>query len=105
MTVSNISGEVLCTLNGKDYVLKPTFGALMRIELKADCSVLTLAAQALEGTLQVSHIATILKFCMTEDITEEELGEMILLEGLVNTLPCVHALMRVILEGTLKLDD
>ncbi len=105
MSSSYISGEVLCTLKGKDYILKPTFGALCRIELKTQCSILELAAQALDGTLQVTHAAAILKECMIDEIEEDVLGDLILSEGLVKVLPSVHALMKVVLEGTLSLDD
>ncbi|MEC9292207.1 MAG: GTA-gp10 family protein [Pseudomonadota bacterium] len=99
------TGEVLCTLQGKCYILKPTFGALCHIELKTQCSILELAAQALDGTLQVTHAAAILNACMVERVEEEVLGDLILSEGLVKVLPSVHALMKVVLEGTLSLDD
>ncbi len=105
MSLSHISGEILCTLKGRDYVLKPTFQALCHIELKTQCSILELAAQALDGSLQVTHTAVILKACMLDEIEEEVLGGLILSDGLVKVLPSVHALMKVVLEGTLSLDD
>ncbi len=105
MTVSRISGEVLCALGKKEYILKPTFGALMQVELKTETSILKLAADALEGQLKLSHALIILKCCMQEDVSEDVLSDMILEQGLAAVMPVVHSLMAVVLEGTLTLDD
>ncbi|MBI2235343.1 MAG: gene transfer agent family protein [Magnetospirillum sp.] len=53
-------GDVAVTLGGREYVLRPTFGALVEIEERLGMGLVPLARKVLEGQFGFKEVATII---------------------------------------------
>jgi hypothetical protein len=84
-------GEISLELGGKNYTLRPSFGALCEIEERLNISIPNLIIAFENGDLRIKSIATIIWGGMwavdpKAVPTIPEVGEMILKDGLMNVI-------------------
>lgn len=102
-------GEVAITLQGRRYVLCPSFAALAAAETEGK-PILALVEEAAEGHTRLSDIAHLFHFCLVADGGERrpspaELGEAILKSGLAEALAAYRRLLEAALGGDRKEAD
>ncbi len=90
--------SVMMTLAGAEYRLKPTFQAIMDIEERLG-GIVGLAVKAADGNFGLKEMAVIIWATMTDRITFDQVGEMILNEGLATVSPVVRELLTLCLVG------
>ena len=96
-----LRGEVLLRAGGRDFVLRPTFTALVAAESEAG-SLFGLIERAGEGKLQLSELALVLWHCLRdvpEGMSREAFGEALVEEGLAAVMPAFRQLAVSILGG------
>jgi hypothetical protein len=64
MTANATRGEVSLTLDGTDYVLRPSFDAICAFEAETGHSAIDLTLMASSGKLHTMHAATIVAECI-----------------------------------------
>lgn len=96
-------GEVSLTLGPRRFVLRPSFSAIIAIEERLG-GVIGLAVKASKGEIGLGETAVILWETVDKedsaDLAEEDLGAMILEEGLASVSPVVGDLLATILKGS-----
>lgn len=97
-----LRGEVSLTLDGRAYVLRPTFAAIVAVEERLG-GVIGLVLRASKGELGLREMAALVSETMekggSDRPSEEEIRTLILEEGLAAVSPAVSALLAVILKG------
>jgi len=84
-------GEVTITLDGKEYVMRPTFEALCEIEDKLDAAIPDLIMLFKDGNIRLKHVAAIVwgglwGYDKNQAPTFSQVGELISKTGLINIL-------------------
>ena len=110
MTAVDTQGQITVPLDGRNYVLRPSFEAIASIERKLGRSLYELSGQALRGVLTIDDMAVVVSEMMrayakahpeTEEITTyrsvkvERVAEMIFEAG----SPNITARIAVVLVG------
>lgn len=88
-------GDVTITLGGRDYVLRPTFDALVGLEGKLETGLVPLARQFLEGRFGLREVNAILVAGIegAGQRPPDDLGELIVKDGIAGfTEPLVQFL-------------
>ena len=85
------------TLDGKNYVLRPSFDALKRIEQELESSVTALARKLVDGMLTLEETATIIAHCIEQDIDRAFIGEALVQGELVHATHAIAAMFAQIL--------
>ena len=103
-----LRGEVPLTLGGRVYVLRPSFAAIVAVEQRLG-GVIALAVKGSKGELGLREMAALIFETMEKDgsgaPSEEEVGALILEEGLAAISPVVSALLAAILKGGRQTDS
>ncbi len=89
---------LLITLGGEQYRLKPTFQAIMDIEERLG-GVIGLAVRAADGDFGLKEMTVIIWACMEEGPGFEQVGRLVLTEGLSKVSPAVRDLLTLCLSG------
>ena len=95
-------GEVEITLDGKAYVMRPTFEAMAEIEAKIGHGILWLATRASEGDIGITEVAVIIAAGLKaagEPATADTVGPIVFRTGLVKVLVPVGEYLTSALMG------
>lgn len=90
--------SVIITLAGAEYRLKPTFQAIMDIEERLG-GIIGLAVKAADGNFGLKEMTVIIWATMEAGITFEQVGELLLSEGIAKASPVVRDLLTLCLVG------
>lgn len=96
-----LRGEVPLRADGRDFVLRPSFAALVAAESDVG-PLFPLIERAGEGRLAVGELAAVLWHCLherPEGLTREAFGELLLSEGLAAVMPAFRQLAVIVLGG------
>jgi hypothetical protein len=98
-----IKNQIRVTLCGTEFYLKPTFGAIMKIEEKLG-GILPLALKISDGQVTCSDVVHVIYACLPKDhgFSFEQLGEAVLSKGLASVIPAVRDIMTICLAGELE---
>lgn len=97
-----LRGEVVLRLGGREFLLRPTFAALVRAEQEAG-PLFALVGQAAEGQLTLAALEAVLWHCLADRpqaLDRASFGEALLAEGLAAALPAFRQLAVAILGGS-----
>jgi hypothetical protein len=89
MTANATRGEVSLTLDGTDYVLRPSFDAICAFEAETGRGLVDLADAARDGALRASEVASIAAACIrawgkstgdqaVQSVNTKRIGELII---------------------------
>lgn len=104
---NRIKGECDITLGGGTYTLQLTYTAMIEIEESLGCGVFELFARAAAGVFTLKDMAVIVHAAVKiqkddTDLSVEQIGEMILLEGATNLIEPIGAFFRNAINGGVK---
>lgn len=85
-------GEILIKLGSKKYVMRPSFQALCSIESEINKSIIDILINLSHSKLKILEIESIvrhgiLSYDKNQSIDQENIGNLIYQEGLMNILP------------------
>ena len=104
---NRLRGEVPLTLGERDFVLRPSFAAIVAIEERLG-GIISLAVRASKGEFGLREITAIIWEALdrreASNLTEESLGVLILEEGLAAISPVVSEVLASILKGSRQAD-
>ncbi|MCH9753532.1 MAG: gene transfer agent family protein [Alphaproteobacteria bacterium] len=85
-------GEVSVKLAGIRYIMRPTFQAICSIESEVGKSILDILINLPKEQIKISEIELIVKYGIlacdkNPDINQNDIGDLIYKEGVVNILP------------------
>ncbi|VAW03656.1 hypothetical protein MNBD_ALPHA01-2096 [hydrothermal vent metagenome] len=90
--------SVMISLGGAEYRLKPTFQAIMDIEERLG-GIIGLAVRAADGDFGLKEMTVIIWATMEDRINFEQVGKLILSEGIAKASPVVRDLLTLCLVG------
>lgn len=90
--------SVIITLGGTEYRLKPTFQAIMDIEERLG-GIIGLAVKAADGDFGLKEMTVIIWATMEDGLAFEQVGKLILSEGIAKASPVVRDLLTLCLVG------
>ncbi|MEM8724617.1 MAG: gene transfer agent family protein [Pseudomonadota bacterium] len=95
-----LRGELAFRVGGEDFILRPSFEALVAAEQEVG-SLFALVERAAEGSLTLAEITALLWHCMAHDTrpARDTLGEAILNSGLVEATKPIRAILTEVLQG------
>ena len=96
-----VRGEEALAVGDADYVLRPSFAALVAAEEELG-PLFALVERAAAGGLTLAETAALLWHCVDArpaGLTREDVGEAIAVQGLAATTPLVRAVLSQILQG------
>lgn len=112
MTANATRGEVSLTLDGTEYVLRPSYEAISAIETETGCGLFQLAQDASAGTMRLSTAAIVAAHCirawgrssnnaMASGVNPRKIGELILESngGLLSALLALKLLLTFACTG------
>ena len=103
MTANPHRGEVEIELDGKRFVMRPTFQAIAEIEQQTGTGLIALLHRMTDGGLRVSDLAVIIAAGLKaagEPASRDKVGSLLLQDGLEKTLePASHFLMNAVTGG------
>ena len=101
MTANPIRGEAALPIGGRDYVLRPTFAALVAAEEELG-SLFALVERAGEGRLRLAELAALVWHCLADrsEVTREQVGEAVAALGLAAASKPLRVLLQQILQGS-----
>ena len=84
-------GEVAIKLAKNEYILRPSFQAICSIETELGKSIIAIIANLTKNNLTLSDSSIIIFYGMQayekQQLTKEEIGNLIFNEGIINILP------------------
>ncbi len=98
---NSLKGEVEITLSGERYVMRPSFAAIMAIEAELG-GVVPLARRAAKGDFGLKDLTVIVREGLGAygtRLERNEVGAMILAEGLANVAGPVRDFLTTVLSG------
>lgn len=90
--------SVIILLGQSEYRLKPTFQAIMDIEERLG-GIIGLAVKAADGEFGLKEMTVIIWATMEDDLNFEQVGKLILAEGIAKASPVVRDLLTLCLVG------
>jgi len=90
--------SVIISLVGETYRLKPTFQAIMDIEERLG-GIIGLAVKASEGDFGLKEMTVIIWATMEDRLKFEQVGDLLLTEGLAKISPAVREVLTLCLIG------
>lgn len=100
-TANPLRGEVMLRAGGREFVLRPSFAALVAAEAEVG-PLFGVIERAGEGQLALHDLAAVLWHCLDgppEDMSREAFGEALLAEGIAALMPAFRQLAVNILGG------
>ncbi len=100
MTANSLRGEASLRIDGRDYVLRPTFAALVAAEEELG-SLFAVVERAGDGRLKLAELAALFWHCLAdhERVSREAVGEAVAALGLAAASKPLRALLQQILQG------
>jgi len=99
-----MKNSILINLAGREFRLKPTFQAIMDMEERTG-SLLALAIKMSDGGVDIKEITAVIWACMEERLSYNEVGMMVLDEGIAKMVPVVRDLLTLCLSGGGQSED
>jgi alkylhydroperoxidase family enzyme len=98
--VNPVRGEAALHVAGREYVLRPSFAALVAAEEELG-PLYALVERASEGHLRLSEVAALFWHCLAEPagVTREQVGEAAVSIGLAGCAAPLRCLLGQILQG------
>jgi hypothetical protein len=93
-------GEAAIPIGGREFVLRPTFAALVAAEEELG-SLFALIERAGEGRLRLAELAALFWHCLAErsGVTREHVGEAVARLGLAAASKPLRMVLQQILQG------
>lgn len=93
-------GECSLTVNGTDWVLRPSFTALVAAEEELG-SLFSLVERASQGQLRIAEITALFWHCLADkgELTRDEIGEAVVSAGLASVSAQLRVILRQVLQG------
>lgn len=101
MHANSFRGEAILTIDGHDYLLRPSFAALIAAEEELG-PLLALVDNAASGQLSLHNIALLLWHCIAQrpqHLTKDTVGQAVVAQGLANITPLIRTVLQQILAG------
>lgn len=105
----NIRGEIAMVFDGQDVVIRPTFQSVMRLEQLSGRPLLVIARDMSQGIPSATDIVRVLHVGMNaagvknpstgREYTTEEVGEIVLRDGMANFYEYVAAYVGSVMNG------
>lgn len=95
--------SVSISFGDSEFRLKPTFQAIMDIEERLG-GIIGLAVKAADGEFGLKEMTVIIWATMEDRINFEQVGKMILSEGIAKASPVVRDLLTLCLVGLNETD-
>ena len=97
---NGLRGEAELSIEGKSYVLRPSFENLVAAEDELG-SLFALVERASGGAITLKEITALLWHCLPPDLrpTREEVGREVLVIGLVEATKPVRIILAQVLQG------
>lgn len=102
MTANRERGEVSVTLDGKDFVLRPSFTAAVEIEQMLGVGSVEVARRIEEWRFGLREAAAIITAGLKaagEPASYNKVGEMVHKTGTIGLMPILHEYMTNLLTG------
>lgn len=96
-----VRGEAVLHLDGRDYLLRPSFAALLAAEDELG-PLFALVERAAAGELKIAEMAGLFWHCLSAPPTgldRREFGEALAAAGIANATPALRILLGQILQG------
>lgn len=99
-TANSLRGEAEIVIDGRPFVLRPSFEALVLAEKELG-SLFALVERASEGALTISEMTGLVWHCLPDDRRppREEVGRSILSIGLLEAAKPVRTILAQVLKG------
>ncbi|MDG5748245.1 gene transfer agent family protein [Qipengyuania sp. XHP0207] len=93
-------GEATLVVGGANYLLRPSFDALVRAEEELG-PLFALVERACEGQLRLSEIVALFWHCLADRqaLSRERVGEAVMAQGLAASAKPLRILLGEILKG------
>ena len=94
-------GEAALTIGGENFLIRPTFAALVAAEEELG-PLLALAERAAAGGLRIDEMAGLIWHCLHEApvaVTRERVGAALVEMGLAKAIPVLRAVLTQVLQG------
>lgn len=101
MRANRYRGEVPLRLDGRDYVLRPSFEALVAVEAERG-SLLTMIERASAGELLLEDIVSLLWACLRAGgvtVERDQVGAMVMRAGVAAVTPAFRDILTMALSG------
>jgi hypothetical protein len=96
-----LRGEARLRIDGRDYLLRPSFGALVAAEQELG-PLFALVERAASGQLALEEMAALLWHCIAQrpqSLSKDMVGQAVIAEGLANITPILRLVLQQILAG------
>ena len=97
MPVNPWRGEVEITLDGKPYILRPTFAALSGIEQKLHVGLIALAGKLAGGEITLEELVVIIAQCVVE--TPPNIHDALIRSGLASAVESIGCMFTSVFGG------
>jgi hypothetical protein len=98
---NSLRGEARLRIDGRDYLLRPSFGALVAAEQELG-PLFALVERAASGQLALDEMAALLWHCIAQrpqSLSKDMVGQAVIAEGLANITPILRLVLQQILAG------
>lgn len=98
---NSLRGEAQLRINGCDYLLRPSFSALVAAEQELG-PLFALVERAASGQLALDEMAALLWHCIAQrpqDLSKQMVGQAVIAQGLANITPILRLVLQQILAG------
>lgn len=94
-------GEAMITIAGMEYLLRPTFEALVAAEEDLG-SLFAMVEKASQGSLGIAAMSALVWHCLPAETRPDRnaVGEALLAMGLINATVPVRAILAQVLKGS-----
>ncbi|QQP93565.1 gene transfer agent family protein (plasmid) [Skermanella sp. TT6] len=107
MTTPNpYRGEVVVELDGRSYVLRPSFQAMVQIEVAAGRGLVPLTRSLMSGEILVTDIVAVLQGAIdaglpagSKRMTRDEIGEAVFRAGVLGLVPAIVTFLTGCIAG------
>ena len=98
--MNSARGEASIRVDGAEFLLRPSFAALVAAEGELG-SLFALVERAASQGLMLGEIVALFWHCLErrDDLTRDALGDAIVAQGLSGVTPALKSLLRQILSG------
>lgn len=113
MKANQIRGEISISLDGSEFVLRPTFEASLAIENQTGKSLFAMAYEADEGRLSLAEMGVVVaeyikawgretEVSSTANVNTQRITELIFQEGVAKAMPRVALVLAEAITGGVK---
>lgn len=96
---NDLRGEVALRLNGRELLLRPTFGRLVAAEAETG-SLFALVERAVSEDVRLADMAALFWHCLDEEQERSAFEEALLAAGVASLLPVYRTLLTRMFAGS-----